>query len=235
MKRVVHLESLVTSIAETVDQSIKDALKKGPLPTLKGGLRSEELIRYDDQWMQKKMYGEAGVSGRYLKSISQYCLPVASTLALHPSYQGWISLLDWTLDVQNKKWAITDGTPNLIQMEPEVQEQLMAAIGRHDAERISLFPRLMVPLAIWEMKSLTVGPASVMEEILKMGQGEGKFKWINCEVEPCEHSELRLAEMKEASDDHPRGSDWNLPASHNSSAARLPSNPPRGSPNCRPI
>ena len=44
LKRVINFDTLISAMANTVDQAIQDAVAKGPLPKMLGALRSERLI-----------------------------------------------------------------------------------------------------------------------------------------------------------------------------------------------
>ncbi|KAF8504381.1 hypothetical protein F5888DRAFT_1655232 [Russula emetica] len=202
LERVVYFDTLVSTMANTVDQAIQDAVTKRPLPKDTSVLQSEKQIEYADEVLFPTVYREMGVASRYLKYTSTYCLPIASTLALHPSSGHWASILNWTMDGKIGRWAIADddGKKGII-------EQLAFR---------------KTTLAVWEMKSLTVGTAQVMEEIVEMGLTHAKFPWKKCAPTVCNH---RLWEgMEESRESYDAGFDarsppWTLPIVPSSSAA----------------
>jgi hypothetical protein len=232
LNRVVYLDSLIASLASTVDQAIQDAFDKGiTLPAKKGGLTTQEKIEDDTTISDGVVYREKGIADNYKSFAASYCLPIASTLALHPSHSAWTSLLTWTTDGKIGRWAIADGVLRLKHNFGEDSAPLKAvwdSVGHHDQEKKILVEKLgSVELATWEMKSLNVGPAVVMEEILKMGQGLARFNWKKCNTRPCNHR--YIDDMEEAWPEYDRGVDalsppWTLPADNSSDAVDSPPN-----------
>jgi len=83
VKKVVRLPSLVRDLAGNVDR-VLDALET--IPPLEGFFKFRAEQREDSN--------DAG----FIKgcATAKYCSRVASTLALHPSFPQWRSLLFWT-------------------------------------------------------------------------------------------------------------------------------------------
>jgi hypothetical protein len=216
LERVVYFDTLVSTMANTVDRAIQNAVAKRPLPKKLGMLRSADQIRDDVSFLlQPTLYHETGVAKTYSHHAATYCRPIASTLALHPSFSDrWISVLDWTSDGKMGRWAIADGVLRISQ-NVFANDQLLQ---NEDKEKKGIIKQLAhdaTALAVWEMKSLTVGPVQVMEEIAKMGQNPAKkFPWKKCTLPVCDHQFLE--NMKEASESYDRGFDpcspsWTLP------------------------
>src|ERR1700722_4381663 len=128
LERVVYLDELVSVIAGTVDEAIHDAIAKQPLPKDGGLLMSAKIIEgqvTSDNWTK---YHESGIAEAYRVHTATYCLPIASTLAIHPSSEVWDKVLLWTVDGMNGRWAIADGvlsmSPNICRDDHPAQEIL---------------------------------------------------------------------------------------------------------------
>ena len=86
----------------------------------------------------------------------------ASTLALHPSSESWSTILNWSADGPVGRWAIADGvlfiSPDVFE-DDELERQLLQNEDEGKKEILKRLADDEVTLAIWEMKSLTVGTA----------------------------------------------------------------------------
>src|ERR1700733_13725720 len=97
LKHVKLVDSLVNDLAGTVDKTIKDICQKGiELPSNMGMLHPREVIEDKTAMSKKRLLREEGVAENYNNLTATFCLPIASTLALHPSSTMWTSLLGWT-------------------------------------------------------------------------------------------------------------------------------------------
>ena len=160
------------------------------------------------------MYNENGVAENYNNHAASYCRPIASTLALHPSYEEWVTVLKWTSNVKIGRWAIADGVLR-ISKNISADDELLQ--NEHDNEKEGIIKQLAknaTALAVWEMKSLTVGTAQVMQEVANMGQTPAEFPWKKCTPADCEHD--FLDSMKESAKYYDAGFDplsppWTLP------------------------
>ena len=215
LERVVYLDTLVSTLANTVDKAIQDAVAKRPLSKDTDRLMSEMLIKRRVN-LRRDMHSETGITEAYLKHAAEYCRPIASTLALHPSSEHWDSILVWTSDGEMGRWAIADGILYIPWRgfgDGQWKQQLLQNEDNEKKEIIKQLARRSTPLAVWEMKSLTVGTAQVMKEISEMGLTRDKFLWKKC-TGVCNHRYLKT--MKESKKDYDRGSDprsppWTLP------------------------
>ena len=217
LERVVIFDALVSTMAKTVDQAIQDAVAKRPLPKKTGSLLSEEMADIRDKEHSRTKYHETGVAESYSHASLYYFRPIASTLALHPSSAYWGSILTWTFDGKLGRWAIADG---VLRISPSVFEDdkwKQQMLQNEDNEKEGILKQLAkdaTALAVWEMKSLTVGTAQVMQEILEMGLIHAKFPWKKCPPTVCDHRSLdRMKESKESYDAgfDPRSPPWTLP------------------------
>ena len=104
-------------------------------------------------------------------------------------------------------------SPDISQDDGPVKELLK----NEDDGKIALLKQLALrstTLAVWEMKSLTVGTAQVMAEIFEMGRTHAKFPWTKCTARVCVHARLEdMAECRESYDEgvDPRSPPWTLP------------------------
>ena len=225
LERVVCFGKLVSIMANTVDQAIQDAVTKRPLPKGLGMLQVERTIKHQVRGLYPNTnYRENGIAEAY-KQASSYCLPVASTLAIHPSSEDWDSILNWTTDGNLGRWAIADG---VLRVRPDVfvddqwEQQLLK---NEDDEKKGILKKLAfhsTALGVWEMKGLTVGTAQVMEEIAEMGLTHAKFPWKKCTLLVCDHQSWdRMEESRESYDAgvDPRSPPWTLPIVPSTSAA----------------
>ena len=217
LERVVYLEELVSIMAGTVDQAIKAAIAKQPLPKDSGILLSAKVIERQVRSTDWIKYHKSGLAESYIKHTATYCLLIASTLAIHPSSMEWDQLLVWTVDGRIGWWAIADGvlrlSPNVLQDDGPAQQLLK---NEHDRKK-ALLKKLTcqsTTLAVWEMKNLTLSNAQVMNEILEMGLSQSKFPWKTCTARVCVHMPLEC--MAESTKSYDRGVDsrslpWTLP------------------------
>ena len=220
LEHVVCLDTLVSTMANTVDQAIRDAVAKRPLPEDIGILLSAKTIKHQvKSFFRRTKKHETGVAEAYSKHAATYCLPIASTLAIHPSSEVWDSILNWTTDVTAGRWAIADGALDISTdvFNSHNEQWKQELLQKEDGWKKGIIEKLAsrsATLAVWEMKSLTVGTPEVMEEIVKMGVAHTKFSWKKCTLSVCEHRSWKG--MEESRDDYDPGLDarsppWTLP------------------------
>jgi hypothetical protein len=133
LMHVRRLDSLVGSLVGTVDKAIKDAYLKGPLPPTGGlgSLTTKAQMETRTLDARTAVQGENGVAEYYKDLTANFCLPVASTLALHPSYHEWRSRLSWTKEPNKAGWAIADGVLQLTPPPNEKQSQSGGNLSIH--------------------------------------------------------------------------------------------------------
>jgi hypothetical protein len=224
LEHVVYFDTLVSAMASTVDQAIEEAVIKRPLPKDTGMLLSEKIITHQvPALFRQTQYRETGIAEAYSRHASVYCLPIASTLAIHPSSKYWDSILNWTRDGKIGRWAIADG---VLFISPDVftNDPWKLLLNEDDGKKgiIKQIALQTTALAIWEMKSLTVGTAEVMKEIAEMGLTHAKFPWKKCALTVCDHDTWdRMEESRESYDAgfDARSPPWTLPTVPSTSAA----------------
>ena len=219
LKRVVYFDTLVSTMANTVDRAIQDAVDKRPLPEDTGMLQPEKVIKHQVRGLfRRTLYHELGVANAYSHHAATYCLPIASTLALHPSSEYWDSILNWTTDGKLGRWAIADGLLVISRRVFKDEKWRQELLKDEDDGKKDIMKQLAfrnTTLAVWEMKSLTVGTAEVMQEIAEMGLTHAKFPWKKCTPKVCEHGSLKhMAESKQSYDAgfDPCSPPWTLPS-----------------------
>jgi hypothetical protein len=169
LQRVKLLDSLVDSITGTVDKAIKDALSHGPLPPADSTPTEKSIISLTTR-SRIHVLGEEGVAEYYKDLTARFCLPVASTLALHPTLGEWASLLSWTREPNAAGWAIADGALEL-NLAPDVD-----SMDSYENDLNHVYPDIRdiwdelldkyPDLAIWEMKSLQLGTLRLWRVLL---------------------------------------------------------------------
>jgi hypothetical protein len=226
-------------MANTVEQAIQDAVAERPLPKDTLRLPPEGAIKRRDEEISLTKYRENGVAEFYQTHAAEYCRPIASTLALHPSSERWGSILDWTTDGKIGRWAIADGVLRISQAVFKNNKFKQQMLQNEPDGKIGIIKQLChraAALAVWQMKSLSVGTEQVMQEIVEMGLTHAKFPWKKCTLTVCKHK--FLSSMKESSEDHdagfdPRSPPWTLPIIPSTSFADSRPIPLRESPSRR--
>ena len=177
-RKLVHIPNLHKKVACVVDQKL-DALR-GPggqinlAPITSDTLTSEKLRDEVVTDAEHRMKDEKAVVEFYAKTTGNFCVRVASTIALHPT--SWKSVLNWSASTSQRSKAICDGSlqvrsylPHMDDlMDPDRLKELME-VGEHYKD-----------LATWEMKSLSVGNVGVMLEVMSMVIEGGQFSWSTC-------------------------------------------------------
>jgi hypothetical protein len=112
LREVKHLPSLVQQLMENVNTALCTASET--LPSLKGFITAEDHER-DIENISQIVPDEKGVASYYDKTIARFCVPLASTLALHPqaSSSQWHSLVIWTTSVPCSCYGIMNGLLHL--------------------------------------------------------------------------------------------------------------------------
>jgi hypothetical protein len=227
LKHVKVLDTLVVDLAGTVDKAIKDAYQKDiQLPLEQGMLWTRGHIKSQTKYAEADFLREDGVAEHYKDLTASFCLPVASTLALHPSSSEWASLLRWTKEVSMAKFAIADGALKLVKHSTHRNREAWDFVDNDKRALLAELPIRYPDIAIWEMKSLTVGDERVMGEIWRMGLSSRTFVWKVCKKGFCEHREADLMRMVGTLAKAP-GVDalsppWSLPAADAGGAGSLP-------------
>lgn len=231
LKHVKLLGTLVNSLAGTVDTAIKEAYKSGPLPPVSGMLIKNEikdLTGFSPTFLE----GEDGVLEHYKDLTAFLCLPVASTLALHPTLHRWISRLRWTREQHTVGYAIADGAlrllpaPHSSNTHGMTQYRDAVAHTYPDVREILSELEIRYPvLAVWEMKSLTVGDAAVMGSIVEMARNGENFQWKICRGGCNDPGHTNICKTREQL---PHGVDalqppWTLPSDPGGGPDELPS------------
>jgi hypothetical protein len=127
------------------------------------------MIQDHVSWSEWTPYHESGVAETYSKHAAEFCRPIASTLAIHPSSDMWGAALVWTVDQKDAhRWAIADGVLRISTKVTENGHLVQELLKSEDSGTKAVIEQLAshgTALAIWEMKNLTVGTGQVMENI----------------------------------------------------------------------
>jgi hypothetical protein len=204
LKEVVFLPSLHHDIAGVVDITLSLIRDKGiqlpqtqSIDTFPVTQQREENDYYENQPMKNEM----SVAHFYLKTTAQYCMPVASTLALHPSAPRWLRSLEWHPVPSKSGCAIADGVLRILPSLKEVLSGKREATGFEkvlvdsmrencDDERwkglVEVVKRLPDVMTM-EIKSLSVATEDIMHSVKHLSGS--KFPWVTCTGEECERHE----------------------------------------------
>jgi len=177
-RELVHIPNLHKKVASVVDQKI-DELRGSDgriaLPPITSDvLTSKELRDEHVEELEHRMKDEKAVVEFYAKTTSYYCVRIASTIALHPT--RWKSVLNWSASTSQRSKAVCDGSLQVRSHQPYMDELV-------DADRLKELMEIGTrykDLATWEMKSLSVGNAGVMLEVMSMVAEGGRFPWTAC-------------------------------------------------------
>jgi hypothetical protein len=204
LKGVVFLPSLHQDIARVVDLTLSQIREKGihlPQTQLSDGFPGTRQREQKDYYENQPMKDETSIAHFYLQTTVQYCVPVASTLALHPSAPHWLRSLEWLPVPSNSGCAIAHGVLRILPSIKEVLSGKRDAIGFEkvlvdsirencDDERwkglVEVAKRLPDAMTM-EIKSLSVAPEDIMHSVKHLSGS--KFPWVTCTGEECEAHE----------------------------------------------
>jgi hypothetical protein len=178
LRHVKRLPSLVRDLATNVDQVLLAASETLP-PAI--NTMTAEQREWDMDNTPRIVRDEKGVANFYNLTTARYCVPVASTLALHPkaSMSRWRSLLLWTQSVSSSRYAIIDGELQIMEVADEDKARLGAIMDTMDSETRRIFEEMRESrssLGTWEIKSIATGSDDVMRAVRNLG----KFSWTHC-------------------------------------------------------
>lgn len=188
-KRLVHVKDLHKKIAAVVDDKLckirNDGITLEP-PTVINFVRKEirdvRLKRTNQPTKNEECLREY-----YKACTAEFCIPVASALALHPT--TWASHIRWSSSPIAKGNAICDGSLQVLTMLNYNKRQICRTRKHVGPDYIdpSLWNELMEvrekygDLATWEMKNLSVGDVRTMLGIVAMAGGVAEpFSWKTC-------------------------------------------------------
>jgi hypothetical protein len=182
-KELVHVPNLHKKIASVVDQKLEalydpygQLMLPAPAPTdlYPTGLRDARSREMDDGIKDEK-----GVVEFYLRTTGEFCVRVASTIALHPSQ--WTTVLTWSASTSQRSHAICDGSLQVRSYDPWMEGLMTTEL----LEALMEIRERYRDLATWEMKSLTVGNGDVMLKIMEMVASGEEFSWSTCAGDEC--------------------------------------------------
>ena len=185
LKRVRHLPSLAEDIAKTVDDALETISERGvnlPLPHVSLGFPDQSFRSIVEMLQSSALQNEMSVAQFYGHTTALFCRIVASTLILQselPSLPGWLNILFWTVSPSKSRYAIADGSLQIISDEtdsPPTKAQQILFNSRlwKELQRI----REIVPdLALWEFNFLTVGDHPTMLGIRNEAYTDIEFRW----------------------------------------------------------
>jgi hypothetical protein len=204
-KRVVHVPYLHEKIAHIVDAKMQQ-IREGNI-TLQSpstgdftntANREEKVNRKSSPLTEKR-----SVVNYYSIVISECCLPIASSLALHPKF--WLSVITWSGQPRCSALGSYGPSLQIIQMDegkayfgPEVMDAEVL-------EKLVEMEARPEDLATWEVTSLSIKDTEAMFGVLTMAvmSNDGEFRWTTGSGTPCvmEDGDLpKLPSLKTAAD-----------------------------------
>ena len=226
LKHVKLMDSLVHDIASNVD-NILDTVRRNEdiLPPYAEEMSAKQLFK-SHMSQKTEMVNELSVTELYKVTTAAYCIPAASLLAFYPLLKTWTSVLFWTMASTNRHFATTDGALQFLNPSKHVANQramqynceLWDSLGEEMGALLRDIMEKFKDLAIWEIKSLTVGDDQVMQGIKREAHTDILFPWDRCkgamDCGPTKHTILKPSVTFDG-DDHP----WKLPlVAHGSSS-----------------
>lgn len=182
-KRLVHVKNLHRVIARIVDEKLDQIRLSGvemEPPTSPGF--------YGRTWREKMVQSnytrarhDMTVREFYMKATSRMCLPVASTLALHPTI--FVSTMRWLSVPENIRLGVLAPSLQLglnvggmawKAMSPDVRHRLLQVVRANRED-----------LATWEIQSLETEEIDAMMGVLISSVlDKGEFRWTFCSEVP---------------------------------------------------
>jgi hypothetical protein len=196
LNQVILLPSLHRDIARVVDNTLsllQDRRITLP-PTSDRRFPTREDRKDDDVEISPLMINERSVANYYSKRAARYCIPVASTLALHPQAPKWTTILEYDQVPSKSNYAIADGVVRIIPVfknlllglsSPNAEEavRLDALDGSKTAGLVELVKKFPDFFTL-EIKSLSVAPEGVMATVRDLANGT-QFPWAKCDEVDC--------------------------------------------------
>ena len=130
------------------------------------------------------MTDEKAVALFYDKTTAKYCSFLASTLALHPSFPEWNSLLSWTQSDPSSGYTIDGQLCFIGEGVGKRKIERTAIVDSMDSDTRAIFEEVRksrLPLATWETKSASTCSPEVMSAVLLLGE----FNWTFCAANDC--------------------------------------------------
>lgn len=220
LKHFQYHPQLAAQIASTVDAAIKDALADGgTLPPPGGKLLDEDDRNEHIAGLNHVMSRELPIAVFYGQATAQLCIPVASTLSFHPRHNKWSSLLSWSMAPNAAGFAKADGSLQILDQNDgkdertkKVRAQIRASMDPDMIETVRKLATTYPDLAVWEMKSLTVGDEDVMVGIKRSAMAHRPFIWNTClcDGETYKIDRMDAVDNTRASPDAP-STPWTIP------------------------
>ena len=192
--RVKRLPSLVQQLQKNVDHTLLAASATLPrkwqplIPTVIRDFVTRRTVSNVAQ-------DEKDVAEIYGKTTTAFCVPLASTLALHPkaSKDEWENVLHWTQSVSSSGY---DGELQIIRGGGN-NGDFDRIVGTMDPETRGIVKEMrnsVMSLGTWEFKSLATGSDDVMKSV----HGLGDFPWTICSEEACNRLPLHSTQVDKA-------------------------------------
>ena len=185
-KKLIHVKNLHRKISVIVDKKLEkirqDNITLQP-PTVPGFIGKDRR--------DAKLYTRGGLLRSledvqdYYLMVSDFCLSIASSLALHPKL--WGRIIAWSRVPENQGLASYSASLQFVPL-GRVEERYVPDLMESELlEQLKKVEARSNDLATWEMRSLSVKDTSTMLGVLNMAlsSGEDGFRWKFCSGTPC--------------------------------------------------
>jgi hypothetical protein len=188
-KRVVHIKNLHRKVAQTVDkklQAIRDSAISFQPPTTPEFYSKARLDRrLGSVTLGDPMANRRSIAEYYLTITSQFCMPIASSLVLHPKY--WSTLIGWSMSPRHERLGGSAPSLHIVPVDNLKEQFVPEHVAIETFEQLKKIRAESNDLATWEIRGLTVEDTDDMLGVLTMASAlaEGEFQWRLCSGLPC--------------------------------------------------
>jgi hypothetical protein len=187
-RKIVHAKDLHRKVAAVVDEKLRVIRERGislDPPSARG-----YTDKIDRQLMLRRTsnpaQNELSIQSYYSKLTSEFCVYVASTLALHPHI--WRAVVEWSPTPFAQVDAVCDGSLRLLYLYGGSKRQADGTMKHSGPDFVdpNLWQELLEisekygDMATWEMKSVSVGDGSLMLGVMALATGKESFEWLVC-------------------------------------------------------
>lgn len=200
-KRLVHVKNLHRNISVIVDEKLNKVREEGITlqpPTAPGFVNS---VRRD-----ARMYLVGGplrtqqLVEDYYRDVSEFCLPIASSLTMHP--QLWTTVIIWSRIPECQALASYGASLQFLSLEKVEEGFVPGLVAPELLGQLKKVKAHSNDLATWEIRSVSIKDTDAMLGVLSMAlaDGEGGFQWRFGSGTPVPGSSAKILDSTRAVD-----------------------------------
>jgi hypothetical protein len=188
-KKIVHVNHLHRKVARIVDEKLREIQDRRisfQPPTAPGFTsKARRDAKLDPVTVGSPMVNRQSVAQYYSMMTSDFCVHVASSIALHP--KRWSTIIKWSRIPDHEVLGGCAPSLQLIPMEKVKERFVPEYLALETFEQLKKIRTRSNDLATWEIKGLTVEDTDAMLGVLTMALSleEGEFRWKLCSGIPC--------------------------------------------------